>query len=70
MRLIEAAQRRKHLRRRTAIQYAKIARLLGKLKIEIIQKEKYRKKCKRQNKRIQSSAETEVPPLLKNVKSS
>ncbi|CAG5075449.1 Protein of unknown function [Cotesia congregata] len=62
-----AIQRRKQLRKRRAIQYAKIARLEKKLKEETRKKEKFRKRCQRQTKKVLSSPEAKVSALLKNV---
>lgn len=60
-------RRRQQLRRRRGILYAKISRLQERLKQEIRRKERYRKRCQRQNKNSQASPEAKVSALLKNV---
>ncbi|XP_068617399.1 calponin homology domain-containing protein DDB_G0272472-like [Battus philenor] len=62
-----AVLRRKQLRKRRAIQYAKIAKLQKELKEQIRQKEKYKKRSQRRNKKVLSSPEAKVSALLKNV---
>lgn len=62
-----AVLRRKQLRKRRAIQYAKIAKLQKELKEQTRQKEKYKKRYQRQNKKALSSPEAIVSALLKNV---
>lgn len=62
-----AARRKRQRRRRRAILYAKIARLQEILKDEIRKKERFRKRCQRQTKKVQTSPEAKVSALLKNV---
>ncbi|KAI8442439.1 hypothetical protein MSG28_005952 [Choristoneura fumiferana] len=62
-----AARRRRQLRKRRAALYAKIAKLQTKLKYVLREKEKYRKRCQRQIKNVQTSPEAKVSALLKNV---
>ncbi|CAH0547526.1 unnamed protein product [Brassicogethes aeneus] len=64
-----AMRRRRLLRNRRAIMYAKIANLEIKLKEEVKRREKYRKRCVRMNKQNKTySPEAKVTKLLKNIK--
>lgn len=67
LRNLAVDRRRQQLRRRRGILYAKISRLQESLKQEIRRKERYRKRCQRQNKNNQTSPEAKVSALLKNV---
>ncbi|KAI8423498.1 hypothetical protein MSG28_012611 [Choristoneura fumiferana] len=62
-----AARRRRQLRKRRAALYAKIAKLQTKLKYVLREKEKYRKRCQRQIKNVQTSPEAKVSALLKKM---
>lgn len=66
LRNLAVNRRRQKLRKRRGILYAKISRLQEILKQEIRRKEKFRRKCK--NKNNQTSPETKLSALLKNVR--
>lgn len=61
------ARRRRQLRRRRAVLYAKITKLEAKLKHVLREKERYRKRCERRFKPVLTSPEAKVSVLLQNV---